>query len=223
MVNIIWRANFAYAIGLIVSDGCLSKDGSHIDFTSKDLEQVENFRKVLGLKNRIGLKSRGKKGTSDKKYFRVQFGNIKLYRFLLSIGLTPNKSKTLGPLNIPPRYFIDFLRGYLDGDGYTSSSWDSRFPNSFRLYTGFVSASINYLEWLRIQIQNLYGFRGYLNESSSKSTYYKLKFAKTESIKLLKAIYYKHDLICLSRKKFKIQRSLDIINGQAGMLEWYTD
>lgn len=71
MVNIIWRANFAYAIGLIASDGCLSKDGSHIDFTSKDLEQVENFRKVLGLKNRIGLKSRGKKGTSDKKYFRV--------------------------------------------------------------------------------------------------------------------------------------------------------
>lgn len=47
-VNIKWSANFAYAIGLIVSDGSLSKDGRHISFTSKDKERVDNFNKALG-------------------------------------------------------------------------------------------------------------------------------------------------------------------------------
>ncbi len=43
-INIQWSPELAYAIGLLVADGCLSKDGRHIDFTSKDLELVESFK-----------------------------------------------------------------------------------------------------------------------------------------------------------------------------------
>src|SRR3972149_12282508 len=93
-----WSPKVAYAIGLITTDGCLSKDGRHIDFTSKDLEQVQNFSKALGLTNKIGLKS---SGFSNKKYYRIQFGNVKFYRFLLKIGLTPSKSRSIGNLKIP--------------------------------------------------------------------------------------------------------------------------
>lgn len=42
-VKIEWNENFAYAIGLIVTDGSLSIDGRHINFTSKDLEQIQNI------------------------------------------------------------------------------------------------------------------------------------------------------------------------------------
>ena len=51
-----WTGGLAYIIGLITSDGCLSKDGRHIDFTSKDLDQIQNFTKILGLNNKIGIK-----------------------------------------------------------------------------------------------------------------------------------------------------------------------
>ncbi len=220
--RVVWSADFAYIVGLIASDGNLSKDGRHIDFTSKDLEQIENFRKILKLNNKIGLKYRGKKGVSDKKYFRVQFGNVKLYKFFLRIGLTPSKSKTIGALKIPKQYFIDFLRGCLDDDGYTTSFWDSIYPNSFRLYTGFVSASKIYLDWLYSQIHDLYGLNGYICLSGRKSAYYQLKFSKKASLRLLQKIYYKTNLICLSRKRFKIQLALSIINKQAGVLKWYT-
>lgn len=100
-----WSANLAYAVGLITTDGYLSKDGRHIDLTSKDIEQIQTFRRILKLTNKIGLKS---SGHSDRKYYRVQFGDVKFYRFLLKIGLTPAKSKIIGEVKVPKRFFADF-------------------------------------------------------------------------------------------------------------------
>ena len=54
MDDIIWDNNFAYGIGLIASDGCLSSDKRHIEFSSKDLELVINVKKSFSLKNKIG-------------------------------------------------------------------------------------------------------------------------------------------------------------------------
>lgn len=209
-----WSKNLAYAVGLLTTDGCLSKDGRHIDLTSKDIDQLQTFAKILKLKNKIGLKT---SGFSSKKYFHIQFGNVKLYRFLVKIGLTPAKSKTLGALKVPPRYFADFLRGCLDGDGYTYSYWDPRWKSSFMLYTGFVSASLEHLEWLNTEIERLFKVKGIIRFGTRA---YLLKFAKNASVKLLKEIYYRDNLVCLKRKRFKIQAALDIIRKQAGMLEW---
>lgn len=80
----IWGPDVAYIVGLITTNGSLSIDGRHINLTSKDLEQLETFAKILGLKNKIGKKksSYNPKG----KYFQIQFGNVVLYRFLLRIG-----------------------------------------------------------------------------------------------------------------------------------------
>lgn len=200
--NTRWSANFAYAIGLITSDGCLSKDGRHIDFTSKDLDQIQTFMKILNLKNKVGLKY---SGHSNKKYFRIQIGNVKFYRFLLTIGLTPAKSKTLGELKIPKRFFIDFLRGCLDGDGYTFSYWDPRWKSSFMLYTGLVSASKVFLDWIYKEIDIKYRLKGKITPTNGA---YQLRYAKVASIKLLSKIYYKKDLFCLKRKYLKIQTAL---------------
>jgi len=61
-----WSNNLAYAVGLLATDGCLSKDGRHIDLTSKDIEQLENFMLCVGKKRKIGLKT---SGFSDKYFF----------------------------------------------------------------------------------------------------------------------------------------------------------
>lgn len=208
-----WSPGLSYAIGLITTDGSLSIDGRHINITSKDIEQIETFTKVLHLKNKIGLKYSSY--TKERIYYQIQFGNVKFYKFLESIGLTPHKTKTLGSLKIPDRYFADFLRGHLDGDGYTYSYFDLRWKSSFMLYTGFLSASKNHLEWIKTKIFELYGIEGKLR-FQGKSTY-SLKYAKKNSIKLLKKIYYKNNLPCLQRKRLKIKTALNIINKQAGV------
>ncbi len=149
-VNIQWSPNFAYAVGLIVSDGNLSPDGRHINFTSKDLEMIRLFQKSLDIVIHIGKKANNFSKT--KHYFVSQFSDVLFYRFLELIGLMSNKSKLIGKVNIPAEYFFDFLRGSFDGDGSTYSYFDPRWRSSFMFYTAFVSASEAHILWLRREI-----------------------------------------------------------------------
>src|SRR3990167_7026271 len=153
-----WSIGLAYVIGLITTDGSLSKDGRHINLTSKDLEQIQTFAKILNLTNKIGVKSSSY--NPQGRYYQIQMGSVRFYRFLQKVGLTPNKTKTLGELKIPDRYFADFLRGHLDGDGCTYSYWDTRWKRSFMLYSVFTSASRKHLEWLNSRIKALYKVSG---------------------------------------------------------------
>ena len=112
-----WTPELAYAIGLITTDGNLSNDGRHISLRSSDTQLLETFKKCLNLSNEITLAKKAKTSWEKKLSYKVQFGNVQLYRWLLKIGLFPNKTYTIGELKIPDEYFIDFLRGHLDGDG----------------------------------------------------------------------------------------------------------
>lgn len=197
-----WSPNFAYAIGLIVTDGSLSKDGRHISFTSKDLELAEKLSKSLELRNiKIGKKSRG--GSAEKIYNTVQFGDVVFYRFLLSIGIKPNKTTTIGRLKIPSNYFFDFLRGHLDGDGTFYSYFDPRWKSSFMFYTVFISASQKHIHWLQKSISKLAKITGHITKSKNSSVY-QLKYAKKDSLKLIPRLYYDKNVMCLSRKRDKI-------------------
>ena len=204
MNNYIWSSNLAYAIGLLATDGNLSKDGRHLDLTSKDIEQLENFKKCLELDVKITWKS---SGYSEKKYPRVQFGNVKLYRWLETIGLHPNKTKTIGALQIPEKYFFDFLRGSFDGDGCMYSYWDPRWRSSFMIYLQFVSASLKHVKWIRKKIEQLLIIEGRINLSGSV---YQLRYAKNASKEIIKQMYYRGDIVFLTRKRDKIIRALKI-------------
>src|SRR3989344_4135028 len=122
-----------YIIGLIVTDGNLSKDGRHINITSKDEGYLLSIIKALGINNKIGKKSRGK--SKEKIYSVLQFGDTKFYKYLLGIGLIQRKSLTLGEIKIKERYFTDFLRGIIDGDGCIST-WIHK-SNGLRQYFYF--------------------------------------------------------------------------------------
>jgi hypothetical protein len=127
-VKIRWSPDFAYAIGLIATDGNLSANKRTINFTSKDECLVILIKKCLGVSNKITHKARG--GETVKKYSVIQIGDVIFYRFLESIGLTTKKSKTISSINIPDKYFLDFLRGHFDGDGTFYSYWDRRWKSS---------------------------------------------------------------------------------------------
>lgn len=193
--KVIWNSEFAYAIGLITSDGCLSKNKRTINFTSKDRDLIETFKKCLDLENKIGHKFRSNERTT--KYWQVQFSNKILYKYLEEIGLTSRKSKILSALNVPNEYFFDFLRGYLDGDGCIRSFKDPVFTNSQRLYTVFYSASLPYLKWLQKNLNLLLGIHGFMEKMTRE---YRLTFAKKESLKLLPLIYQRKEAPCLKRK-----------------------
>jgi hypothetical protein len=211
--NFVWTKDLAYIVGLIVTDGCLSKDGRHVIFTSKDIEQIGNFIRILKIKNKIGI-TKNKTGEA----YRIQIGNVQFYDWLLEIGLTAKKSLTLGKINIPDNYFLDFLRGHLDGDGSITTyidKYNTRKDIKYiykRICTSFISASEDHIIWLRQSIIKIAKVNGSLHKSKTrkggKNPMYVIKFGKKESLNLLSNIYYSNDIPYLTRKKLKYDKFL---------------
>jgi len=213
-----WTADLAYAVGLIVTDGCLSGTGRHIILKSKDIEQIKNFKKCLGLKNKIGSTKKILSSGSTATYYRVQFGDVKFYRWLVSIGLTSAKTYTVPSLPIPDAYFPDFLRGHLDGDGTITTYVDNYNASKneayryTRLFIRFISASEFHLRWIQETTQRLLGIHGdfwrCISKDKKRVDMSQLKYMKKDSKILIPWLYYKKDLPCLSRKRDKAEITL---------------
>ena len=65
----------------------------------------------------VGVPIRPHTGGYGHRGHRIAWSDRRFYDWLTTVGLTPAKSLTLGPLAIPDDYFADFLRGCIDGDG----------------------------------------------------------------------------------------------------------
>lgn len=200
-----WTPELAYAIGLLATDGGISPKVHLIDLTSNDREQLENYRRCLDIATPITKKSSG----VGKESMRVQFKNVFFYNFLITVGLTPAKSKTLGPLNVPDKFFFDFFRGVFDGDGCTYSYFDSRWRSSFMFYTTIASSSPRFIAWLQRNLAKKLSIRGHITTTPQK--HYQLRYAKAESLRLLKKMYPSPQCVCLSRKRLKIEKMLSIV------------
>ena len=111
---------------------------------------------------------------------------------------------------MPKKYFFDYIRGCFDGDGTIYSYWDKRWKSSFMFYVCFVSASKYHIYWLQDMIFKSLKINGHVTTNKSNSCL-QLKYAKSDSLKLLKKMYYRKKLISLSRKKLKTIGILDIV------------
>jgi hypothetical protein len=201
--SIVWSADFAYAIGLLTSDGCLSNDGRHIDMTSKDLEQLDNFNRAL-MKN---IKISTKQNSSGISAYRVQFSDVVLYDFLISIGLTPRKSHFITDVLVPDSYYADFLRGLFDGDGTCYAYTDKRWASSYMFYTSFASASKSFLSLISEKNARIIGTKS--NSIRNSKRVYNLTYGKADSILLYNFMYQKKDCIRLTRKYEKLKDFID--------------
>jgi len=203
-VLIKWSDNLAYAVGLIASDGCLSKDNRHIYFISKDEEPVENIKKALKIKNKIFRHGRG--GEKTKKYYAINFGDIEFYKFLNKIGITSAKSKTIKKVLVQRKYFDGFMRGLFDGDGSFYTFYDKRWPNSFVYKISFASASAHFVDWLKETYTELYSVKGYLHKGAGVIN---LEYTKNDSRRLFHAMYHRSNILFLKRKYDKIKTALE--------------
>jgi hypothetical protein len=220
----------AWVVGLIATDGNLSGTRKGLSITSKDIDLLESVRRCLALSNRFG-KTRGL-GVAN----RLQWRNRALYDWLLSLGLTPRKSLTIGPLSVPDEYFADFLRGCIDGDGtvlvYTDRYHATKKASYVyqRLYVSLVSASRPFIDWVEATIHRLCGVRGGVHVKRRRDRQrpvWVLRYSKKASIHLLSWIYYAPDVVCLARKRAKAEPFMIGANGVSladvpACRNWYT-
>lgn len=185
-----WTPRFAYAIGLLATDGGLT-GGKTVAFISQDEALVRTFLSCVGASNPIGW---------NEKAYRVQINDVHFYRWLESIGVTARKSLTLGSLAVPKSLFLDMVRGLLDGDGsiYTGVTVPNRrrYPDHSyqRLIVRFHSASEQHILWLRSQLEERLGIVGWVSlrrkaVKGRDSVLFTLRYSKHESGKLLGELY----------------------------------
>lgn len=190
-----------YFIGLLATDGSLSKDGRHIEITSKNRNHMFAVKESLGLtNNKIGKKSRG--GSNEKLYSCLQFSDVKLYKFLIGLGLTPKKSLTLGKIKLNHVYFPDFLRGVIDGDGCIST-WIHRTNLRRQWSLRITSAAPKFIKWIKKEIENYFNVKGKLYKyryENKKNDIHILKFGKLPAKVIMENIYTSNSL-SLNRKK----------------------
>jgi hypothetical protein len=205
-----WSREIAWIVGLITTDGNLSKMGHGVTITSKDIDLLECARRCLALSNRVGWSSGGLGGGT----YRLQWRSLVFYDWLVSIGLTPRKSLTIGPLAVPDAYFPDFFRGCIDGDGtvlvYTDRYHATKKASYVytRLYVSLVSASRPFVDWMRATIYRLLSLSGGIHVKWTRGLrrpVWILRYSKKASVRLLSWMYYAPDVPCLARKRAKAE------------------
>jgi hypothetical protein len=202
---VVWTSDLAYVVGLIATDGNLSRKRGRIAIMSKDCDILDLVR----VRMRLNAAIRPHRGGFGTQCHHLAWSDHRFYAWLVDVGLTPAKSLTLGPLAVPDEHFADFFRGCLDGDGSIVTYIDryNAFTNASyvysRLYVSIVSASPRFIVWLRAMVQRLAGVAGSVDVKSSRERHdvWRLRYAKRESLAVLRWIYYSEDVACLARKR----------------------
>jgi hypothetical protein len=192
--------NLWYLVGLIASDGNLSPDGRHIDITSSDYAFLQKLKRSTGITNKIGIKY----GKNKKESFHIQMANRNFYDFLLSIGITQKKSLTISEINVPDIFFVDFLRGVIDGDG-SIRSWKHPTNNREQWSLRICSGSKKFVIWLDEKIKDLLQASGRIHADTRQGAVYVLKFGKLAAQIILRQCYYR-DSLNLDRKNQLAQK-----------------
>lgn len=120
--NIIDSEEKAYFLGLLITDGNVSKtkDGRQgrirLQLQAKDKDILLKFKSSLQIDSDLIFDSRG------NGCYGVEFSSDTIFNDLAKYNIIPKKTYTITnlPNNIPQKYIKDFLRGMIDGDGSIS-------------------------------------------------------------------------------------------------------
>lgn len=175
-----WSSEMAYVLGLVITDGCISKTGT-VSLCINDKDLLEKVKKVLGSEHKI-TPSKHQKGL-----YYFHFSRERLVNDLEKLGVLPRKSLTVKFPKVPQEYLPDFIRGVFDGDG--SVFFDKRRPN-FPLRSKFVSSSIDFIDGLHKSLKFLGMSKRTIYKQKTKNGWsYMFIFDHRNSVKLFNILY----------------------------------
>lgn len=182
-----WSSNMAYVLGLWFADGCIyNKKMFDITLHAKDKYILKRIAEELGYEGSLY-------DYVDRQAARLNFSCVVIYKDIVALGGTENKSSTIDFPEIPKEYLPDFIRGYFDGDGSVM------YLKGNRLNSAITCGSKKFLDTLHGILKTEAGIEGGSYDSSSMS----LRFGKRDTLKLGNYMYKNNPELFLLRKKEK--------------------
>ena len=182
-----WSSNMAYILGLWFADGCIyNKKMFDITLHAKDKYILKRIAEELKYEGSLY-------DYVDRQAARLNFSCVVIYKDIVALGGTENKSLTIDFPKIPKEYLSDFIRGYFDGDGSVM------YLKGNRLNSAITCGSKKFLDTLHGILMTEAGINGGSYDSSSMS----LRFGKRDTLKLGNYIYKNNPELFLLRKKEK--------------------
>ena len=190
--------NMAWLLGFLASDGSISSSDNtiKIGLSAKDKEILEKIKNELKIENKI-VEYTTKDG----------FDCVDLHwtceehkKELKEYGITPRKTFTLKPpVKLNEKYYIDFIRGYFDGDGSVNLIHSKDKISGLRWQ--ICSATKEILQWIIEVLDNKYDIPPVkIYKSNTLKSFYYFQYS-TKATKLIYNILYTPNSLFLKRKK----------------------
>lgn len=202
--DVIDEENKAYLLGFLAADGAVQKRGNiKITLSRVDKEFLEQIKKVLNTDYPIhDYLTKDGYETSE-----LSFRSSQIMNELSKYGIVNKKTYSFSfPYNIPKKYYIDFIRGYWDGDGTVCKSGGY-------VRTSLCSHQKVFLEEV-IEILEKLGIPKVTIHKDKRSEVYYIQYASQSSEKLYNLFYKNKNSfdICLTRKYKKFVELFGEIN-----------
>lgn len=219
-----WTSDMSYILGLIASDGAITKGKKSFSkwkiALKKDEDNINLLEQIRNIINYEGnlLYGFGKSGVGNKVYENVTLPihSKKMVDKLFEYGITNQKSMVIEmPIGIPDEFKLDFIRGYFDGDGSIAITYPTnkkRFKTlTPQLRLRIVSGNRVILEQFSEVISSMSDIR-LKHVSQRKANLYELEYSTLDSIKIYNMMY-SESCLSLERKRLIFENCINIRNG----------
>lgn len=188
----------AYFLGLLFTDGNVMPDNQRspairIELVETDIEILNRLKQELNCNCKLTYNKRKNRALGT---YSLNVRSQQLADDLSKWNIVPNKTYVISEIKIPEKFKIDFLRGFIDGDG--SIWYDS---NSGAVHTGVCGHSEHIMKQIADLGNSLIG-----QKTTNKITYtngvYRYSWNGSKAMLLNQLIYYP-GCICIARKRDK--------------------
>jgi|GEM_PF-304791 len=197
----------AYILGFLMADGRLERNSVYFVVGKKeDREILEKINQTM--ESNYPIKQR-KDGS-----FRLRICNPIIIQDFQRLGVNFGKMKNTSLPKIPSLFFRDFVRGYLDGDG-----WIIPKRRKMEISVGFSNGNYKFLkaliENLNLKLNlNTYNLRRRekVTKKNKNSVYYQVEYYSENAYKILNYLYgnLKKDDLFLPRKYQRYLKAIKI-------------
>lgn len=192
--------NMAWILGFLAADGTIRKNSNSIKITlSKvDREILEKIKKEIEIENPI------------KDYFTNNGFEIseltwtceKHKKDLSLYSIIPNKTfKLEPPIKLKREYWIDYIRGYFDGDGSINLIKNSNGRGNGNLRWQICGAKKDFLQWIIDFLYEEYNIpKVNIYEQKRKENLYYFQYSSSATRQIYNILYNNSEMF-LKRKK----------------------